>query len=59
MIFDSNGKDIDRKKLWKLDNSIYKRCGTLHEVNKTIDESDIEELDYILISVGVNDLDDT
>ena len=57
MIFDSNGKHLDRKKVWKLDNSIFKRYGNLHEVNKTIDESEIEELKYILISVGVNDLD--
>ena len=56
-IFDSNGKHLDRKKLWKLDSPIFKRCGNLHEVNKTIDESEIEELNYILISVGVNDLD--
>ena len=32
MIFDSNGKYLDRKKLWKLDNSISKRCGNLYEV---------------------------
>ena len=57
MIFDSNGKHLDRKKLWKLDSSIFKQCGNLHEVNKTIDESEIEELNYILISVGVSDLD--
>ena len=42
MIFDSNGKHLDRKKLWKLDSSIFKRCGNLHEVNKTIDESESE-----------------
>ena len=57
MIFDSNGKHLDRKKLWKLDSSIFKRCGNLHEVNKTIDESEIEEVKYILISEGVNDQD--
>ena len=57
MIFDSNRKHLDRKKLWKLDSSIFKRYDNLHEVNKAIDESEVEELNYILISIGVNDLD--
>ena len=57
MMFDSNGKYIDRKKLWKLDNSLFSRCGNLYEVNKKIDENEIEGLKYVLINVGVNDLD--
>lgn len=38
MLFDSNGKHIDRKKLWRLDNSEFVRCGTLHDVYKFIFE---------------------
>lgn len=48
MLFDSNGKYIDRKKVWKLNNSIFRRCGNLYEVNKVIEENESEELKYIL-----------
>ena len=57
MMFDSNGKYIDRKKLWKIDNSVFLRCGNLFDVSKKIDENELEGLQYALISVGVNDLD--
>ena len=59
MCFDSNGKYIDRKKLWKLENSVYRRCSNIYEVSKLIDdEKNITKLNYILLSIGVNDLDD-
>ena len=57
MMFDSNGRYIDRRKLWKIDKSVFKRCGNLHAVNKVIEENDFEELKYALISLGINDLD--
>ena len=58
MCFDSNGKHIDRKKLWKLNNSVYKRCPTIFSVSHLIKNEDIKDLKYILLSIGVNDLDD-
>ena len=57
MCFDSNGKYIDRKKLWKLNNSDYKRCSTLHNVRELIKELQIKQLKYVMICVGVNDID--
>ena len=58
MLFDSNGKYIDRKKLWRLDNSEFVRCGTLHDVYKFIfEDNKIETLRHVLLNVGVNDLD--
>ena len=57
MFFDSNGKNIDRKKLWKLNNSVFTRCGQLHDVSEYIDKTNIEESNYILLNVGCNDLD--
>ena len=60
MLFDSNGKHIDRKKLWRLDKSEFTRCGTLLDVHKfLVEENDIKSLKYILLNVGVNDLDTT
>ena len=58
MMFDSNGRFLDRKKLWKVDNSEYHTCGTLYNVSKVINESELQDsLKYVLISVGVNDCD--
>ena len=56
--FDSNGKFIDRRKLWKVNNSIYKHCGTLYEVSKIFQAlKPGGNIKYLLINVGVNDLD--
>ena len=57
MFFDSNGKHIDRKRLWRLDNSEFVRCGQLNKVSKYITETNICELNYLLLNVGCNDLD--
>ena len=57
MCFDSNGQHLDRKKLWKVKGSEYKRCSTLHTVSQQIKNCTYKELDYVLISVGTNDLD--
>ena len=57
MCFDSNGKHIDRRKLWKVNKSIYKRCSNIFKASQLIITEDIKELKYILLSIGVNDLD--
>ena len=36
LCFDSNGKFIDRRKLWKKNNSEYKQCGTFHKLSQEI-----------------------
>ena len=57
MFFDSNGKYIDRKKLWKQNNSLYVRCGQLEGISNYIDSARIVKVNHILINVGCNDLD--
>ncbi len=57
MCFDSNGKHIDRKRLWKVNNSIFKRCGTIFEVSQEVLNCKVSHLKYFLINVGCNDLD--
>ena len=58
MFFDSNGRYIDRRKLWKMNNSIFRRCGTIQEVANSIkNEKSIKSTKYILLHVGVNDID--
>ena len=54
---DSNRKYIDFRKLWTLKGSRRKPCGNIRELNKFIDNNDIHSLKYILINVGVNDID--
>ena len=58
LCFDSNGKHIDRKKLWKKNGSEYKQCGSLHKLSGEIRKLPYRTLKYILISVGTNDLDE-
>ena len=57
LCFDSNGRHIDRKKLWKKNNSEYKRCATLHRVSEEIKNLQYKDIQHILLSVGTNDLD--
>ncbi len=57
LCFDSNGRHIDRKKLWKKNDSEYKQCGSLHKLAEEIKKLPYKSLRYILISVGTNDLD--
>ena len=45
------------KKLWKLNNLVFTRCGQLHDVSEYIDKTNIEESNNILLIVGCNDLD--
>ena len=56
--FDSNGRYIDRKRLWKKNGSEYRQCGNLHKLAKQINELPYKSLRYIFLSVGTNDLDD-
>ena len=58
MCFDSNGKYLDRKKLWRVKDSEFRRCSTLSQLSQLINNYHIKDLKYILISVGTNDLDD-
>ena len=58
MCFDSNGKHIDRKKLWKKNDSDYKQCGTLRKVWEEVQKLQCKVLKYMVISVGTNDLDE-
>ena len=58
MCFDSNGKYLDRKKLWKVEKSLFTRCSTLFNISQVIKELNVKEIKYVLISVGCNDLDE-
>ena len=58
LCFDSNGKHIDRKRLWKKNGSEYKQCGNLHKVAEEVKKLRYTSLKYMVISVGTNDLDE-
>ena len=60
MCMDSNGKYLDRRKLWDLDGTLYKKTFTLQQVEAVIDQDEIcyNNLNYFLISVGCNDCDE-
>ena len=55
--FDSNWQHVDRRKLWKVNGSELKRCGTLFDVSRVITSSSIKQLLHLLLHVGTNDLD--
>ena len=57
MIFDSNRKYIDFRKLWTLKGTKIIPCGNWREANKIIESSNYTNLKHILIHVGCNDLD--
>ena len=58
MCMDSNSKYLDRRKLWDLNGTEFKRCGDLKKVNEHIDRKVLfTQLKYFFISVGCNDLD--
>ena len=55
---DSNRKYINFRKLWTINGTERKFLGNLHELRTAIrNENQIKELKYILIHIGVNDLD--
>ena len=55
---DSNFKYINYRKLWTINKSERKSCSNLNDVENVIKDTDITTLHHILISTGVNDLDD-
>ena len=55
---DSNFRHIDYRKLWTIKNSERRSCSNLKDVGKLINDTDITTLHHILISTGVNDLDE-
>ncbi len=57
LCFDSNGKHIDRRRLWKKNGSEFKTCGTLHSLAEHVKKLTYKKVKHILISVGTNDLD--
>ena len=55
---DSNFRHIDYRKLWTIKNLERRSCSNLKYVEKLINDTDITTLHHILISMGVNDLDE-
>ena len=55
--FDSNGKHINRKKLWKLNGSDYRTCYTLQQISDHLKKLPYKDINHIFISVATNDLD--
>ena len=58
ILIDSNSKHIDRRKFWTLRNTTWLRCGTTVEATRIMNKTKYNKLKYILIAVGVNDLDE-
>ena len=54
---DSNRKYIDFRRLWTLKGSYHKLFGNLQELKQYIGDHDIRSLEYILINIGINDID--
>ena len=55
---DSNRRYIDYRKLWTLKGSRRWSCGNLFRLRENVENKEnIKNLKYILINVGVNDLD--
>ena len=59
ILVDSNGKYLDRRKFWTLDRTTWLRCGNVDEARRLINRTRYTNIKYILIAVGVNDLDET
>ena len=59
MFLDSNAKYLDYRKLWTTKGTLFKRCGNPNEIDNIINGSVFyRNLKYILINVGVNDIDE-
>ena len=56
--YDSNFKHIDYRQLWRTQGSERQRCATLTDVDRLLNTTDITDLKYIMVSTGVNDIDD-
>ena len=58
MCMDSNSKYLDRRKLWDLQGTEFKRCAILDEVKDHMDRKvSYKKLQYFFMSVGCNDID--
>ncbi len=58
VLIDSNSKYVDQRKFWTPDGTNWKRCGTISEATNVLNEMRYTKLQYVLLSVGVNDIDD-
>ena len=59
MFLDSNAKYLDYRKLWTTKGTLFKRCGNLNEIDNIINGNvNYRNLKYILINVGVNNIDE-
>ena len=58
IMMDSNIKFIEYRRLWTTKNTIFTQCGNLDEVERTLNGKKYLNLKYILINVGVNDIDE-
>ena len=55
---DSNQKFIDKNRFWNINESSWKSCYTIQQVNRLFEnETFSNELECVLISCGVNDID--
>ena len=57
LVFDSNARYIDFKKLWTIKTTDIQRKGTLKDVNDLLDKKEYRNLKFFFISVGCNDVD--
>ena len=58
IIIDSNGNHLNHRLFWTLDKTKWIRCGTINESSGAINKMKYTNLKYVLIGVGVNDIDD-
>ena len=58
ILIDSNSNHLDRRKFWRVNNTKWERCGTAYEAGRAIRKVNYHNLQYVLVSLGVNDIDD-
>ena len=58
ILMDSNSAHINRNIFWRLDKTKWTRCGVIAEAAKVVEETLYENLQYVLLSIGVNDTDE-
>ena len=56
ILIDSNRRHVDWKTFWTLKGS-ERKCGSLFKVEEVIQNMNIRHLKYVVINIGVNDLD--
>ena len=57
ILIDSNSNFINRRLFWSLDKTKWERCGTVYEASVAVNKRKYNKLKYVLIAVGVNDID--